>query len=532
MSDKKVLIVGGGPVGMTSALELARYGVPSILVERNPETTRHPKMDLTNGRSMELFHRLGIVEDIRAAGVHGDNPFDISWVTHLDGYELHRFAYPSANEVKQRIREHNDGSEASQQPLRVSQIAIEPVLKGKVDANPLVDVRFGVKFEQITQEFEDGLVAELSDSATGEKTTVECSYLLGCDGGGSRVRRTLGVELEGEENVASAYMVHFHSTDTQLLQRFGVTWHYQNGAGTLIAQNDVDAWTLQAWLPPGDDGSTWDADETLQSWIGCDFEYEILQANPWSAHFVVAEKYNHGRVLLAGDAAHQYIPTGGYGMNSGIADACAVAWVVAARVQGWGGDNLFEAYDAERRNTAWWHLNASKRHMGVRIEMSELYANAGDVDSDTPEAEANRTKLGEQIKALGNAENESWGVELGYRYDSGIIFNEANAPEIDPLTYTPSTWPGSRLPHVFLNDGESIHDKLGKYFTLVCFSGQEGVISYKGTVPLEQLNIEQGDIAEIYQYKYILVRPDQHIAWRGNTLPDDLEALVAKAAGH
>ena len=170
--------------------------------------------------------------------------------------------------------------------------------------------------------------------------------------------------------------------------------------------------------------------------------------------------------------------------------------------------------------------------MGVRIEMSELYANAGDVDSDTPEAEANRTKLGEQIKALGNAENESWGVELGYRYDSGIIFNEANAPEIDPLTYTPSTWPGSRLPHVFLNDGESIHDKLGKYFTLVCFSGQEGVISYKGTVPLEQLNIEQGDIAEIYQYKYILVRPDQHIAWRGNTLPDDLEALVAKAAGH
>ena len=113
MADKKVLIAGGGPVGMTTALELARYGVESILIERNLETTRHPKMDLTNGRSMELFSRLGVVEDIRKAGVHGDNPFDIAWVTHMNGYELHRFKYPSANEVKARIRENNDGPEAS-----------------------------------------------------------------------------------------------------------------------------------------------------------------------------------------------------------------------------------------------------------------------------------------------------------------------------------------------------------------------------------------------------------------------------------
>jgi len=536
MSKNKVLIAGGGPVGMTVALELARYGVSSILLERNPTTTRHPKMDLTNGRSMELYHRLGIADDLRAVGVHGDNPFDIAWVTHMNGHELYRFDYPSANQVTERIRRNNDGSEASQAPLRVSQVDIEPVLKRLIDANPLVDVRFGTAFERIVEERDDSLVVEISCSESGEKSTLECAYLAGCDGGGSRVRRRLGIDLEGETAVASAFMVHFHSTDTQLLQRWGVTWHYQNGAGTLIAQNDIDTWTLQAWLPPGDDGSGWNADETLQSWIGCDFDYQILQANPWSAHFVVAERYHQGRVILAGDAAHQYIPTGGYGMNSGVADAIGAAWVLAARIQGWGGAELFAAYDAERRNTAWWHLNASKRHMGVRIQMSELYSAAGDIDSGSAEAAANRQRLGEQIKALGNAENESWGVELGYRYDySPIICREAEAPDIDPITYRPSTWPGSRLPHVFLADGLSIHDKLGLYFTLLVFPGG-GVAEAEqavtgGKIPVKVVAIDDRHAAGIYGYTYLLVRPDQHIAWRGQTLPADLANIIKTAAG-
>jgi len=292
---------------------------------------------------------------------------------------------------------------------------------------------------------------------------------------------------------------------------------------------------LQAWLPPGDDGSSWDGDQVLQAWIGRDFDYEILQANPWSAHFVVASRYhNGGRVVLAGDAAHQYIPTGGYGMNSGIADACGVAWVVAAKVLGWGGEKLFEAYDAERRNTAWWHLNASKRHMGVRIKMSELYGAAGDIDSDTPEAEGNRYRLAEQVRALGNAENESWGVELGYRYDeSTIICKEDNAPDIDPLTYIPTTWPGARLPHVFHKDGQSVHDKLGTFFTLVV-NGDASVsdgLTKGSDIPLDILRIDDDHIKTIYKYNYLLVRPDQHIAWRGNTLPADFDSILSYAAG-
>lgn len=532
-TQTKVLIVGGGPVGMITALELARYGIASTVVERNTTTTRHPKMDLTNARSMEILKRLGILDDIREAGVAANNPFDISWVTRLNGHELHRFHYPSANAFKDKIRRNNDGTQPAEEPLRVSQIAIEPVLKSHIDKNPLIDVNFGVMFERIVNQTNDNVISEVSNSHTGEKQTIESQFLIGCDGGGSRVRRELDITLQGEPDVASAFMVHFHSTDTELLQRFGVTWHYQNGEGTLIAQNDIDTWTLQAWLPPGDDGSTWQADDVLTRWIGKDFKYEILQANPWSAHFVVAEKYNHGRVLLAGDAAHQYIPTGGYGMNSGVADACGVAWTVAAHLQGWGGQGLFEAYDQERRNTAWWHLNASKKHMSVRISIGEEYQKAGDIYSDTKEAQKNRDVLAKAIEIYGNGENESWGIELGYRYESDIIFNEKNAPNINPLINTASTWPGCRLPHLFLDNGQSIHEKLGLYFTLICFGETADIPPTAETsLPLEVLYIDEPLANKIYQYRYILVRPDQHIAWRGNVIPNNFFQILKKVTGN
>lgn len=276
-----VLIAGGGPVGMTLALELARYGVRSVLVERNPSTTSHPKMDLTNGRSMELFHRLGLAEKLRDVGVPRDNCFDISWITTLAGHELHRFTYPSANGARAEIAERNDGSQASQPPLRVSQIVIEPVLKTAIDANPLIDVRFGTAFEKLIEQDDDGVTSQVR-GADGIVTRVRSRFLAGCDGGGSAVRRDLGIELEGDFNVASAYMVHFRSTARDILQRWGIAWHYQSGIGTLIAQNDKDTWTLQRWILPGMDPAAMHPEQVLEEWVGTKFEYEILQANPWS----------------------------------------------------------------------------------------------------------------------------------------------------------------------------------------------------------------------------------------------------------
>lgn len=534
--ETPVLIAGGGPVGMTLALNLSRYGIRSVLVERNPETTRHPKMDLTNGRSMELFHRLGLDEKLRDAGVPRENAFDILWITNMVGHDLHRFHYPSANDKTRLIREQNDGSQGAQAPLRVSQIEIEPVLKAAIDANPLVDVRFGTRFDEFIDNGPDGVSARIVEEATGAGHTVSCRFFAACDGGGSRARRRLGIALEGDENVAGAYMVHFRTDDRDLLQRWGPVYHLQNGAGTIIAQNDRDTFTLQAWLLPGMNPDEMTPQGVLEGWIGTGFDYEILQANPWFAHFVVAERYRQDSALLAGDSAHQYIPTGGYGMNSGIADAAGLSWVMAARLNGWGGDRLLDAYDAERRNTAWWHLAASRRHMGVRIQISELYAAAGDLMEEGPAGDARREKLAAQIAELGNAENESWGVEYGYRYDaSPVIAHEGGAPAVDPLTYRPNTWPGARLPHVFLADGVSLHDRLGLWFTLVVLDDTDTLAmeaaAAAAKLPLEVLRIERPDLRRVYERNLILVRPDQHVAWRGDTLPSDCSALLDLVTG-
>lgn len=537
--NTNVIIAGAGPVGMTLALELARYGVKSILLERNEATTRHPKMDLTNGRSMELYARLGVVDALRDVGVPRENSFDISWITNLAGHELHRFHYPSSTDYERHSRAVNDGSFPAEAPLRVSQIDIEPVLKRFVDENSLIDVRFGVAFEEIETESPDSISVLVKNQRTGETEVLVASFLAGCDGGGSRVRRRLGIELDGEEAVAGAFMVHFRSTDTEVLQRWGSTWHYQNGAGTLIAQNDADTWTLQAWLPPGEDGLGWKAEEVLEGWIGQKFDYEILQANPWAAHFVVAKQYYKGRAVLAGDSAHQFIPTGGYGMNSGIADAIGLAWVLAANVQDWGGMSLIEAYASERHPTAWWHLEASRRHFLVRQEFTMAYMAAGDIESDTDEASRNRAALADKCRELGNAENESYGVELGYRYDSAIICRDTESREIDPLVYTPSTEPGRRLPHVYLENGESLFSLLGLGFNLLvcderfdssCRAVIEEALSSSNT-PCQLAVVSDVNARRVLSSKYILVRPDMHIAWRSDCINEEFSKVLLKAVG-
>ena len=186
MKDVQVLIAGGGPVGLTLARDLARRDITCMLVERNLSTTRHPKMDITNARSMELFRRLALADQLRAAAVPESSNFDVSWITSLSGYELHRFRYPSVTEWRQLIRDTNDGSRPGEPPMRVSQVEIEPVLQRGIKAEPRVEARWGVAFEDLSQDAE--AVTATLRSADGQTEQVRCSYVIGCDGGQSRVR--------------------------------------------------------------------------------------------------------------------------------------------------------------------------------------------------------------------------------------------------------------------------------------------------------------------------------------------------------
>jgi 2-polyprenyl-6-methoxyphenol hydroxylase-like FAD-dependent oxidoreductase len=504
-----VLIAGGGPVGMTLARTLATFGVRCMLVERQFSTTKHPKMDITNGRSMELFRRLGLIDQLRAVGVPEENNFDVAWITTLaGGRELHRFRYPSVVQKRAEILAKNDGTQPREPAMRVSQVMIEPVLRDAIVGHPLVDARWGVAFEDFAQDA-DGVTATLRTVTTGATEEVRCLYLAGCDGASSTVRDTLGIALDGRANVAHRYMVHFQSDARAILQAFGIAWHYQSAMGTLIAQDDKDTWTLQMRMPSPHDskGGTTDPNAVLDAWVGTgDFERRILVANPWFTNLLLAERYGEGRVFLAGDSAHQYIPTGGYGMNTGIGDAIDLGWKLAAALKGLAGKRLLETYESERLPVGYRNRIASERHTGVRLRIAELYQKESDPDA-----------LGRAIAALGNAENESWGIEFGYRYD-GV--------EPDPLRYEPTTAPGARLPSVVLREsasreGSFLYDKLGPWFTLLCFGGADpSPIIDAAPAPLDTVIVDDPSVAPIYEAKLVLVRPDTHVAWRGNACRD------------
>ena len=531
----QVLIAGGGPVGMTLAGDLGRRGVSCMLVERNHTTTRHPKMDITNARSMELFRRLDLVDELRAAAVPESSNFDVSWITSLSGHELHRFRYPSVTEWRRLIRDINDGSMPGEPPMRVSQVEIEPVLQRGIQANPRVEARWGVAFEDLSQDTQ-GVTATLR-TTDGRTEQVRCTYLVGCDGGQSQVRSCLGLRLEGQSRVMQRFMTHFRSRATNVLGRWGGAWHCQSAAGTLIAQNDRDTWTLQTRWPAGVVPEAVDPHTLLREFAGCDFAYEILVANAWTPHLLVAESYGIDRVLLAGDAVHQYIPTGGYGMNTGIADACDLGWKLAARLHGFAGPTLLSSYDAERRPVGLRNREASKRHSETRRDIASLY-HCG-LTALGPDGDMARADAGRRIASFGNAENESYGIEYGYAYPESPVIcaePEADIPS-DPLRYIPTTFPGVRMPSVVLGDHTPIYDRLGLWFTLVCAgtrpSGALVEAAARRGVPLDVVRLDEPDLIAVYGRRLMLVRPDQHIAWRGAACDDRLEAeaIIARVLG-
>ncbi|MDP9083665.1 MAG: FAD-dependent monooxygenase [Pseudomonadota bacterium] len=515
--ETPVAIAGGGPVGMTLALELARCGISSVLAERNATTTRHPKMDITNARSMELFRRLGLSPALRKAAVPEEDNFDVSWVTTMTGHELHRFRYPSVTELRAHIQAHNDGSQPVEPPMRVSQVEIEPVLKAAIDAAPAVTVRFGTAFEHLTQDGE-GVTAVFRDTASGATETIRCQYLVGCDGAGSLVRKCIDVGVDGDSRVVERFTTYFRS-DAALLKRWGLAWHYQSPLGTLIAQNDRDLWSLNSRFPEDWDFTNTDPSALLVRFLGTQIEHQVLVANRWAPHLLVADSYASGRVLIAGDAAHQYIPTGGYGMNTGIGDACDLGWKLAAVLRGFAGPGLLGSYEAERRPVGLRNRAGSGAHMEARRKIFALYREAGVYAHGEP-SEQVRAQLRCGIADIGNAENESTGIEMGYSYAGSpvICTDEHEAAPDDPRRYQPSTVPGVRLPNVVLEDGTPLHDRLGVWFTLLAVQVPPSEELVKAAarrgLPLKVIELPSSTV-DIYGRGLLLVRPDQHIAWRG-----------------
>lgn len=369
-----------------------------------------------------------------------------------------------------KIDTTNDGTTPAQAWQRVTQIEVEKLLMQRCLADHRIEILRPWRVSAISQD-EQQVTATITSVDTGETRALTADYLVGCDGAGSVVRRAIGAEMEGQRGVVTWCQVHLKSRDLDTLHAHEQFWHtffVGGGVGAIIAQDGKDTWTLQTTvILDGQRTEDIDKQQLLDQVCGRHLVIdEVLQSSIWRANVLVADRYRDRRIFIAGDAAHEVIPTGGYGLNSGIADVVNLGWKLAAVVNGYGGDALLDSYETERRPVAILGRDWSFRHLGIHVAAQEM-ADPELIHADSPEGEAHRADLSRYFTD-NQGEHGSWGVEMGYRYESPVIAHEAgDAPAFDGTTYTPSTWPGSRAPHLRLGDGSSPLDHFREGFTLV-----------------------------------------------------------------
>jgi 2-polyprenyl-6-methoxyphenol hydroxylase-like FAD-dependent oxidoreductase len=530
-----VLIVGGGPVGLTLAIELGQKGVACELIERRPALGKLPKMERCNARTMENFRRLGIEHRIRKAGFPADVPMDVFICAEsVVRPPLVHHAYPSVSEWKKKARQINDGSQPAEPYQLISQYTLEPLLRDVAEHIPGVTVNFGC--ELLSFEQSPDSVTALVRGANGAERTIEAQYLVGCDGGGSTVREALGIELRGESRM-QLYQALFRCSDLFDRIPIGKGRHYHIAdqySSFLIVQDDTKHFSLHAAV-----GSPDEMPRLFESIVGMPINYATLYIGQWTQRLMVADRYRDGRVLLAGDAAHLVIPTGGLGMNTGAGDAVDLAWKLAGTLKGWGGPELIESYELERRPIGARAVAASRKAADGRRRWRDAWR--PELNDRTPAGEQARAELAEIADREQRWSNDLLGIELGYRYqDSPLIVSDPEeGPDPDSFEYRPTTWPGARLPHLWLEDGTPIQDHLGSRYTLLKMPGSRldahalaAAFAHFGA-PFATFEVRSTAAEDVYEgYNSILVRPDLHIVWRGRDEVPDPERIAALATGH
>jgi 2-polyprenyl-6-methoxyphenol hydroxylase-like FAD-dependent oxidoreductase len=537
MADTQVLIAGAGPTGLTLAVDLGLRGVRCTLIEQKPAPQFLPKMERCNARTLEIYRRMGIAEKVRDAGLPRDWPMDVFIVLSLAEPPLLHHSYPSVAQAKAQIARTHDGSVPLEPYQLISQYTLEPLLKSVAETLPTVSVRFGHELLSFTQDA-NAVTATVKDLG-GRTSTIQADYMVGCDGGGSLVRKTLGIALSGNEDRMLQLRQSLHVCDG-LFERIamGKGRHYHvadNHATQFIVQDSTRHFTLHSIVENDSDMI-----DMFAKTIGVPLKFDTLYVGEWKQNLLIAESYGEGRVFIAGDAAHLVIPTGGLGMNSGAGDAIDLSWKLAAVLEGWGGAKLLPSYTAERRKVGDLNVQASRyATLGRRKWRSMWRPNIRDktVEGAAARAELTRVAESEQRKS-----NEMFGAELGYHYfGSPIVWpEEGEGPKYDYVEYHPSTWPGVRLPHTWLDDGSAMQDRVGydRGFTLLRLGRSSADVSALQKAfaairaPMRVLDIPDAGPRDVYGHDLILLRPDMHVAWRGNRLPDDPARLAAIVTGH
>lgn len=529
-----VLIGGGGPSGLTLAIELGWRGISCLVVEQGDGSVDFPTTNLVNTRTCEHLRRWGFIDQVRFAGFPPDFPRNYIFVTRVFGYELTRFEHPSNGDPRSRSPYSPEGR------IWCPKHFFDPVLQRHAKAMGSVQIRFNTRLESFHQDA-SGVVAELFDLDYNRQERIAADYLVACDGGGSTVRRQLGIRMEGNfvegQNVAILFRSpHLLGNSHGKAVMYQVSNHKVLGAVAAVDGRELWRINLRGIRP--DQLPSLDTARLVRDSLGLDVPFEIVSVRPWDAHRVVSERYGKGRVFLAGDAAHLLWPAGGFGMNTGVGDSVDLGWKLAATIQGWGGPRLLDSYELERRPIGVRNVNEAgdmRADFDAQIPFSPL------LEEDSAEGSRLREKAREAILRTRAKEfhHDSAGVELGYRYDDSPICvpDGTSPPPEDHALYAPTTWPGSRAPHVWLGDGRSTLDLFGRGFTLLALSPKvTGTSAFASAakqagLPLKVVSLDEPGVREAYERSLVLVRPDGHVAWRGDAVPANAADIIDQVRG-
>ena len=533
-SRTKVLIVGAGPAGLALAIELGHRGVACILIERNERVGYAPRAKSTNVRTREHLRRWGIAGKLRDASPLGVYyPSNIEFVTRLSGERLSGvenafYCAPGRNPL---YAEHGQW---------IPQYTLEEVLKTHAQSFACVDLRFKTELLSFIQD-DNGVSVRMRDLETGRDITVACAYLVGADGARSIVRESIGAKLQGRYGLSRNYNVVFRSR--KLAAAHGhvpaiMYWQVNSDLPSLIGPMDKDdRWFfMPTAIPDGMKREDFASARLIARTTGIDVDYEVLSSDEWVASRLRADSYCDGRVFLVGDACHLNPPYGGYGMNLGVGDAVDLGWKLAAVVQGWGGPKLLESYQHERTPVHDFVLDEAEGNHAVLA--NHLVKDGIEQPGDA--GDRLRREIGARIQAAKIREFNTLGIVKGYRYDDSpiIVPDGTEAAPHDFINYVPSARPGCVAPHAWMHDGSSLYDHFGRGFTLlVTVKAEPAEIEAAGTaaqaaaIPLQIVQPTEPAIAGLYGARYALIRPDQHVAWRGKAWSESAAKILARVTG-
>jgi len=534
----EVLVVGGGPVGLALAGDLGWRGRRTVLVERGDGSIFQPKMDLVGIRTMEYCRRWDIVKDVEDAPYDRDYPQDNVYLTGLNAYELGRQPMPS-------MREQRPPPESPQTRERCPQNMFDPVLRRFAESQPTAELRYQHEMVSFAEDA-DGVTTTLRDIQADSIYKVRSRFLVGCDGAHSAVRDALGIEMRGRGVLTYTTNCIFRCPDFNQRhdKRPGYRYMFVGPDGvwaTIVAINGKDMWRMS--IIGGLEKRALEEEELTQiahRLMGHPFPLAMVSVLPWARAELVADSYGAGRVLICGDACHRTSPTGGLGMNTGIGDAVDLSWKLDALLGTWGGPRLVDSYTAERKPVAHRITTFSTGN----LQIMKGARSGPEIHEDTEAGRAARERVGRALSEGLKREWLSMNMHLGNRYlDSPVIAyddgedREAARAELeDAIHYRPSSRPGARAPHAWLEDGRSTLDMFGRGFVLLDFQGASDLAGLRRAasdahVPLEIVALAEPHIAALYERRLVLVRPDGHVAWRGDTPPADPAALLATVCG-